>query len=115
MNLKFGEGIGVDRKLFNSAIQFETRGDVLGNAKGFCESLGAGHVMAVWIGALGGRGDGSHDGGRDGLGLGRWGWGSRLRLRLLVLLVRRRRVLVHDRRRRVGRARLESWVEMGIV
>ena len=67
MNLYFGEGIGVDRELFNGDIQFETRGDVLGNAKGFCESLGAGHVMAVWISALGGRDDGSHDGGCGGL------------------------------------------------
>jgi hypothetical protein len=109
MNLEFWKGFGVDRELFNGDIQFETRSDVLGDAKVFCEGLGTGHVMAVWIGALGGRNDGAHDGGRNGLGLGRWGWSR------LLLLVRGRRVLVHDWRGRVGGAGLEGWVEMGIV
>ena len=68
--------------------------------------------MAVWIGAFSGRNDGPHDGRCNGLGLGRWGWRPRL---LLLLLVRRRRVLVHDWRRRVWRAGLEGWVQMGIV
>ena len=40
MNLEFWEGIGVDRELFNSDIQFETGGNVLGDTKVFCEGLG---------------------------------------------------------------------------
>ena len=109
MNLEFGEGIGVDGELFNSDIQFETGSDILGNTKVYCEGLGAGHVMAVWISSLGGW-DGAHDGGWNGLGLRRWECGSRL-----LLLVGGRRVLVHDWRRRVRCARLEGWVDMGIV